>query len=240
MAEVRTRRLELIEKTRAAVRERLTKEISYWDHRAEELRLAEEAGKSKSRLNSTEARKRADELHARLQKRMAQLDLEAQISARPPVALGGFVVVPVGLIAKLTGRPLPDTARHVVDTQISAARAREIVMEIERSLGNIPVDRETEKLGYDVESYDPRAGHLRFIEVKGRASGEDITVTYNEIRYSLNKPDQYILAVVEWLPGGGHRVHYIRKPFGREPDFGVTAVRYSFHELVAKGEVILA
>ena len=240
LAEVRTRRLELIEKTRAAVRDRLTKEISYWDHRAEELRLEEEAGKSQSRLNSTEARKRADELHARLQKRMAQLDLEAQISARPPVALGGFVVVPVGLIAKLTGRPLPDTARHVVDTQISAARAREIVMEIERSLGNIPVDRETEKLGYDVESYDPRAGHLRFIEVKGRASGEDITVTYNEIRYSLNKPDQYILAVVEWLPGGGHRVHYIRKPFGREPDFGVTAVRYSFHELVAKGEVILA
>src|SRR5690606_1103503 len=112
LAEVRTRRLELIEKTRAAVRERLTKEISYWDHRAEELRLAEEAGKSKSRLNSTEARKRADELHARLQKRMAQLDLEAQISARPPVALGGFVVVPIGLIAKLTGRPLPDTARH--------------------------------------------------------------------------------------------------------------------------------
>jgi hypothetical protein len=32
---------------------------------------------------------------------MEQLDLEAQVSAVPPVVLGGFVVVPVGLIAKL-------------------------------------------------------------------------------------------------------------------------------------------
>lgn len=238
LEEVRSRRLELIEKTRAAVRDRLTKEISYWDHRAEELRLQEEAGKSRSRLNSGEARKRADELQARLQKRMAQLDLEAQISARPPVALGGLVVVPMGLIAKLTGRALPTTAGQVIDTQASAARAREIVMAIERSLGYEPIDRETEKLGYDIESRNPSTGRLRFIEVKGRVSGEDITVTRNEILYSLNKPEDYILAVVEWLPDGGHRVHYVREPFGREPDFGVTAVKYAFHELVAKGEVV--
>jgi hypothetical protein len=113
-------------------------------------------------------------------------------------------------------------------------------MEIERSLGYEPVDREAEKLGYDIESRDPKSGRLRFIEVKGRVSGEDITVTRNEILYSLNKPDNYILAIVEWLPDGGHRVHYIRQPFGREPDFGVTAVKYGFHELVAKGEVVSA
>src|SRR5262249_2184593 len=36
--EVRTRRIEWIEKTRAAVQDRLTKEITYWDHRAEDLK----------------------------------------------------------------------------------------------------------------------------------------------------------------------------------------------------------
>ncbi len=103
----------------------------YWDHRAEELKAQEQAGRPNARLNSQEARRRADELQGRLQKRMEQLDLEAQVSALPPVALGGLVVVPAGLLAKITGQPLPDSAQGV-DTQASAARARAIIMEVER------------------------------------------------------------------------------------------------------------
>jgi hypothetical protein len=81
----------------------------------------------------------------------------------------------------------------------------------------------------------PGAGRLRFIEVKGRVAGAGtITVTKNEILYSLNKPEDYILAIVEFLPGGAHRVHYVRRPFRREPDFGVTSVNYDFGELVAR------
>ena len=38
LAEVRTARLALIAKTEAAVKDRLTKEISYWDHRAAQPR----------------------------------------------------------------------------------------------------------------------------------------------------------------------------------------------------------
>jgi hypothetical protein len=60
LAEVRGRKLELIAKTEAAVKDRLTKEITYWDHRAEELKLQEQAGKPNAKLNSGEARKRAD------------------------------------------------------------------------------------------------------------------------------------------------------------------------------------
>ena len=75
----RSRKLELIAKTEAAVKDRLTKEISYWDHRAEQLKLQEQAGKANARLNSGEARKRADALQARLEKRMEDLKLEAQI-----------------------------------------------------------------------------------------------------------------------------------------------------------------
>jgi hypothetical protein len=84
-----------IEKTRAAVKDRLTKEITYWDHRAEQLKLQEQAGKAGARLNSQEARRRADDLQARLQRRLAELDREAQISALPPVVLGALVVVRV-------------------------------------------------------------------------------------------------------------------------------------------------
>lgn len=65
LAEVRNPRLELIAKTEAAVKERLTKEISYWDHRSEDLKLQEQAGKPNARLNSDEARKRADTLGQR-------------------------------------------------------------------------------------------------------------------------------------------------------------------------------
>lgn len=248
LEEVRSRRLGLIEKTRAAVKDRLTKEINYWDHRAEELKLQEQAAPTPTlplegegrgrglRLNSREARRRADELQARLQKRMEQLDLEAQIAPLPPVVISGLVVVPAGLLAAITGRPLPATAQPV-ETQAAAARARAIVMEVERGLGFEPVDRELERLGYDIESRDPRSGRLRFIEVKGRVAGaETITVTRNEILYSLNKPDDYILALVLFAGDGTHSVRYVRRPFQREPDFGVTSVNYACAELLARSE----
>jgi hypothetical protein len=234
LQEVRGRRIEWIEKARAAVKDRLTKEITYWDHRAETLKDQEQAGKPNARLNSQEARRRADELQARLQKRMEQLDLEGQVSALPPVVIGGFVVIPQGLLSKMTGQPL---SRTPVDTQASAARARAIVMELERSLGFVPVDRELEKLGYDIESHIPGTGRLRFIEVKGRVAGAPtITVTRNEILYSLNKPDDFILALVEFHDDGTHRAHYVRQPFHREPDFGVTSVNYDFPDLLARAE----
>jgi hypothetical protein len=236
IAEVRNRRTALIAKTEAAVKDRLTKEINYWDHRAAELQLQEQAGRSNARLNSDEARKRADALQARLEKRLSELKLEAQISPLPPVVLGGLLVVPAGLIASIAGQPRPLPAA-APDTQASAAAARRIVMEVERSLGFEPTDREAEKLGYDIESRIPGTGRLRFIEVKGRVSGApSITVTKNEILYSLNKPDDFILAIVEFMPEERHKVHYIRHPFRREPDFGVTSVNYDFSDLLSRAE----
>jgi len=233
LEEVRSRKLELILKTEAAVKERLTKEISYWDHRAEELKLQEQAGRPNARLNSDEARKRADALQGRLEKRMEELKLERQISPLPPVVLGGMLVVPIGLIAAMTGKRVAGPTESA-DKQAAAAHARSVIMEIERRLGFEPVDREFEKLGYDIESRVPGTGKLRFIEVKGRISGADtITVTKNEILYSLNKPEDFILAIVEFTEDG-ERVHYLRKPFQREPDFGVTSVNYDFAELLAK------
>lgn len=86
VTEVRTRKLALLEKTEAAVKDRLTKEITYGDHRAEQLKLQEQSGKPNAKLNSGEARKRADALQARLEKRMDEIKRERQISPLPPVS----------------------------------------------------------------------------------------------------------------------------------------------------------
>ena len=136
----------------------------------------------------------------------------------------------------MTGQELPAPTSST-DTQASAARARAIVMEVERGLGFEPTDREFEKLGYDIESRVTGTGKLRFIEVKGRVTGAaTVNVTRNEILFSLNKPEDFILAIVEFMDDDSHQVHYLRQPFHREPDFGVTSVNYSFAELLARAE----
>ena len=235
--EIRRARQPLLDKTRDAVQARLTMEISHWDRRAEDLKLQEQTGRVNARLNSAQARLRADRLQERLQKRQAELELERQISPRPPVVLGAALIAPHGLLRAMAGEAPLHRPPATTDTQAAAARARQIVMEVERSLGYEPTDREFEKRGYDIESRDPASGRLRFLEVKGRISGAPaITVTRNEILYSLNKPDSYILAIVEFLDGDDHRVHYLRRPFQREPDFGVTSVNYNFPELLARAE----
>jgi len=179
-------------------------------------------------------------LQGRLQKRLEELRLEAQLSPLPPVVLGGLLVVPAGLLRKMrpSATAVPPAPTFTPgDNQAAAARARAVVMDIERKLGFEPTDREFEKLGYDIESRMPNTGRLRFIEVKGRVSGAaTITVTRNEILYSLNKPDDFILAIVEFIDGQSHKVHYLRQPFNREPDFNANSVNYDFAGLLARAE----
>jgi hypothetical protein len=238
LAEVREPRVRLIERTEAEVKDRLTKEINHWDHRAEQLKLQEAAGKQNAKLNSSEARKRADMLQARMQKRLEELALEKQIAPLPPVVLGGFLVVPIGLLrAMLPGATAG--ANHPIDTQVSAARARAAVMAVERALGFEPVDRELEKLGYDIESAIPGGG-LRFIEVKGRVAGAStITVTKNEVLCGLNTPESYILALVEFHQDGTSRVRYVRRPFqdrGITAGFNAVAADFAFSDLLSRSE----
>ena len=235
--EVKERKLDYLAKTEAAVKERLTEQIGYWDHRAEELATQEGFGKSPDKLNSGEARKRSEELRERLRSRLERLELERQIAPLPPNILGCVLIVPSGLLSEMMGTSIASEARDSVDTQAVAARARGIVMDIERELGFDPTDREADKVGYDIESKDPATGKLRFIEVKGRRAGANtITATRNEILYSLNKPEDYILAMVEFTEEGQHRARYLRHPFQTEPDFDVTSVNYNFSKLLERAE----
>jgi hypothetical protein len=235
LGELRGRKEELIDKTRAAVQDRLTKEINYWDHRAAQLNDQELAGKVNAKLNSGLARQRADELTARLQKRLTELEQERKLSPLPPVVLGGALVVPLGLLRKLQGKDAASPPTFAKDTERSEQMAMQAVMNAERRLGNLPRDVSDQNLGYDIDSAIPGTGLLRFIEVKGRIRGaKTVTITKNEILTGLNKPDDFILAI-GLIEGESIDLRYVRKPFVREPDFGATSVNYEVADLLEKG-----
>jgi hypothetical protein len=233
LQDVRSRKESLIDKTKAAVQERLTKEINYWDHRAAALKDQELAGKVNAKLNSGKARERADDLTARLQKRLAELDHERKLSPLPPVVLGGAMIVPIGLLRKSLGKTESEIPTIAANTEESERRAMEAVIEVERRLGFLPRDVSDRNLGYDVESSIPNTGLLRFIEVKGRVWGAStVTITKNEILTGFNKPDQFILAVV-LLDSERAETRYIRNPFDKEPDFKATSVNFDLTRLLA-------
>jgi len=53
---------------------------------------------------------------------------------------------------------------------------------------------------------------------------------------SLTALHDFILALVELFDEDKQRVRYLRRPFRREPDFGVTSVNYDFAELLARAQ----
>ena len=235
--EVRKRKEELVDKTLVAVKDRLTTEINHWDHRANQLKEQELAGHVNARLNSGMARKRADDLTGRLQKRLADLTQERLVSPMPPVVKGAALIVPIGLLRKLGGSPPATPPTNSVETEYSEILAMAAVTEAERRLGHVPKDVSSQNVGYDIESAVVGTGRLRFLEVKGRAAGaKTVTVTKNEILVALNKPDDYILAIVEVDGETTSTPSYVRRPFDKEPDFTVTSVNFDLKKLLAKAQ----
>ncbi len=242
-SEVKTHNTEMLDKIAKAVKDRMTQEIQYWDFRAIDLKEKEAAGKGNQRLTSANAARRAEELEARLQKRLAEIDTERMISAMPPVIVGGSLVIPKGLLQILMHHSTPDTFSQG-DRQAMEYAGMKAVMDIERKLGFIPSDVSARKCGYDVESVIPKEMRtddgtcLRFIEVKARAKGATtITVSKNEILTGLNKPDEFILAIVE-VDGQNTRTVYLKKPFKNAPDFTATSVNYDIIDIIRSAEII--
>lgn len=156
LEEVRRRTLDRVERTTAAVRERLLTEIRYWDHRANQLKDQELAGRlPKSGMNSAKARQRADELEARLKRRLDELDAERQLSALPPVVAGGALILPAGLLARLRGS-VADPAGRARETERVEHAAVDAVLAVERSLGRTPVEMPRNNKGYDYRVQGPR------------------------------------------------------------------------------------
>lgn len=229
--EIRRRKELLVKKTRDAVHQRLTSEIMRLDNRANEIRMQEEAGK-KPRLNSERLAQQAENLRTRLTTRMQELDEERAISTQAPIVTGGLLVVPAGLLARLSGERTTEPSLFAKETARVEWIAMETVMMRERAMGNEPRDVSAEHVGYDIESRVlSETGKLRFIEVKGRAKGATtVTVTKNEILTALNKPDDFILAIVE-VDGDHGTPRYITRPFETEPDFSASSVNFDISKL---------
>lgn len=240
---VKERRVKAADKTMKAVKERLTAAIQYWDYRSSELKKKEDAGKSNSRLNSQNAARRAEELEARLHKRLDELEKEKQVSAMPLIVMGGALVIPRGLINRLMGQQ-PAQLFSQGDRKSIEMAAMRAVEEIERKLGYSPRDVSLEKCGYDIESKIPETladgkSTLRFIEVKGRTVGATtVTVTANEILTALNKPDEYILAVVE-VDGAKTKTVYLQHPFHEKPEWTACSVNYDIQDLRRNSVILL-
>jgi hypothetical protein len=91
-----------VSRTREAVKDRMLKEIAFWDRRATTLtsqglegrRTAEKPG---------QAAKRAEILQARLRSRLDDLERERALSVLAPIVLARVVVVPAGLLQRLKG-----------------------------------------------------------------------------------------------------------------------------------------
>ncbi len=239
LAEVRERVIDQVDRTMAAVKSRLTQQIVYWDHRAEELKARELAGKTGT-LNSGRARQRADELQGRLERRLEELEREKQLSPVPPTLAGGALVIPAGLLARLRGEIEEDPAAKARETERVDCAAVDAVLACERALGRRPREMAHNQKGYDVLSRDPVTEKLHFIEVKGRAVGADsVTISKNQILTGLNKPDAFILALVNVWPDDTTELRYLTSPFRGDETalFDVTSVTFDFAALWEKGVV---
>ena len=240
LKEVRNRRIPQVEKIEQAVDARLTEEANYWDGRAWELEEKEKQGK-KTRLSSLNARRRADDLRDRRQMRLAELQREKTITPATPRVLGGALVIPVGMLFHDSHAATESSAAGRREVELAGMRA---VMAIERELGFTPRDRSADNCGYDIESVVPdelraKGPALRMIEVKGRTAGATtVTVSHNEVMCALNRPDAFVLALVE-VDGNTTRTSYIAHPFTSPPDYAAASTNYDIERLKEAGDVIL-
>lgn len=236
-AEVKLRRELQADKTLEAVHERLVKEINYWQDRFLKLSDDVKAGKQ-PKLQPENARRRVDELTARLQQRTAELIALKQVVSSTPVVIGSALVIPQGFLSKRKGEVIftPDAASraHIEKVAMSAVTSAEL------TLGHSVFDVSADKCGWDITARPPlnTDGSLpqdRHIEVKGRSKGQTtITVSRNEILYALNQAEKFLLAIVLVDGDSFEGPFYIRQPFNKEPDTGVASINYDLAELLSK------
>lgn len=236
--EVAGRRMAHVDKTLAAVHERLTKEITFWTDRWIKLKEDQEAGKD-VRLNLENARRTIGDLEGRLEIRKKELQAMRHVQSATPVAAGGALVVPGALLARLRGE---EPGVFCVDAQARShieRMAMEAVRRAEEANGCMVVDVSAQKCGWDLTSYPPvrdsKQPEARPIEVKGRAKGATtVTVTRNEVLYGLNQQDKFVLAIVLVDGDACDGPHYVQRPFSQEPDWAVTSINLDLASLLEK------
>ena len=243
--EVNDRRVAHVDKTLTAVHERLSREIEFWSDRWLKLKEDQEAGKD-VRLNVENARRTVNDLEGRLENRKKELQSMRHVVNGTPIVLGGALVVPAGFMRRVRGDE--DASSSFSADPIARSRIERIAMDAvrhtEESQGCHVVDVSADKCGWDLTSHPPATNHKqpdpRHIEVKGRIKGAaTITVTRNEMLYAFNQGDKFVLAIVLVNEDDSHEgPYYIRRPFDREPGWGVSSINYNMSDLLSKAEAM--
>jgi hypothetical protein len=234
LEEVKAERLERIAKAEREIKARMQREINHWSRRYEELKLQEQAGKQ-VRLPAQVAKERAEVLVSRLEKRLAQLQAEAQITAKVPVLKGGALVIPAGLLLALQGQGDSEGVDAAARKRVELL-AMNAVFEAEKAMGRMPKDVSAERgRGYDIESIDAE-GNLFFIEVKGRLDGANsVTLTINEVNVGRNSPHRFRLALVTADGDRASLPVYVSGIDWGLPGFGDTQITKNLQQLLAAG-----
>lgn len=236
--EITGRVVPMVERARSQVRQRLISEINNWDARHAELLDQEAAGRT-LKIRPETAYRRARDLEARLEKRLADLDADCRLAAHPPAIAGAALVIPRGLLERSRGLRTKAAATYARDTAAVERRAVDAVLVAERNLGRDPEEMPHNNPGYDIRSV-AQDGQVMRIEVKGRIAGaDDFVITRNEVLTAKNLGDDYRLALVEVSPHGPHvdQVQYLTRPFDTTgtDDFRVTRFTFNWARIWAEG-----
>lgn len=236
LAEVSPRRLADIERTRGRVDQRLAHESNRLIGEAIAAQEKEQFG-TKPKESSDSLMRKARELQARRDVRLALLDQQSQLVTKPPRIMTAALVLPLSMVdAEIPA----DAPMHAKETKAVERRGVELVLATERALGRAPQEQAFNNPGYDILSIPTNGGPSIRIEVKARIEdAEDFYVTHNEVVTGKNAVPHYRLALVTVSKVGPEldQVRYVADPFAGV-DFGdlaATGIRASWAKTWAAG-----
>jgi len=235
LGEVKLRREAELDRMRDQVARRLDQERERLIFEALVAQETERAGKKPKETHTSLMYKAAD-LEGRRTARLALLDRQLQMQAKPPRVVTAALVLPLSAVASQISEEAP---MHAVETKDIERRGVDLVLATERALGRAPVEQAFTNPGFDVLSVRDGEDPNR-IEVKGRLAGaEDFFVTHNEVLTALNSAPRYRLALVRVDPRGPDHddVRYLENPFARfdAGDFDATGHRGKWETTWARG-----
>ncbi|GIH72001.1 helicase-related protein [Sphaerimonospora thailandensis] len=236
LAEVSSRRFTEVKRTRIRVDQRLAHESNRLIGEAIAAQEKERAG-IRPKESSDSLMRKAQELQARREIRLALLDQQAQLAIQPPRIMTAALVLPLAMVKTEIAADAPIRAK---ETKAVERRGVDLVLATERALGRQPQEQAFDNPGYDVLSLPADGGPSIRIEVKARLEGaEDFYVTHNEIITGKNAVPHYRLALVTVSKAGPEhdQVRYVAGPFAGV-DFGdmaATGIRASWSKTWTAG-----
>jgi len=153
---------------------------------------------------------RLEELNARREQRLADLDRECQCT------IGDIQHVGCAWVLPHPERTSPGVAPMVRDDEIERIAVQAVIAH-EKAQGREVESVEAQNRGFDLISRRPHpedpatAIEVRFIEVKGRSAVGEVALTTNEYKTAERLKNDYWLYVV-YNCGSTPQVHVIRNP----------------------------